>query len=137
VLLEEVGDQRQHDPHEPLIRQMVRLRGRDACEYCLQPTTGRFQVDHIVPAAHWPNYVTGRIAALAPLPGRRGPDHLDNIAWCCPFCNLGKRQRVTYRVGTHTLRLFDPRRDRWIEHCCSICRSSAEHGDLHKMEAEG
>ena len=51
-----------------------------------------------------------------PLPGRQGPDHVDNFAWCCPFCNLSKAQRVEQTVGQASHRLFDPRRDRWNEH---------------------
>jgi hypothetical protein len=50
------------------------------------------------------------------VPGRSGPDHLDNVAWACAFCNVSKQQRVTYRVGRHTLRLFDPRLDRRSHH---------------------
>jgi hypothetical protein len=63
------------------------------------------------------DYVAGRFAAsLLPLPGRRGPDHVDNFAWSCPFCNVGKSQRVTWRLGQATVRLFDPRRDAWSTH---------------------
>jgi hypothetical protein len=94
----------------------VRLRARDACEYCLLPTTGQFQIDHIIPPALWDDYLAGRLQPLRPAPGRRGPDHLGNFAWCCPFCNTAKGQQVTQRVGRRGFRLFDPRRDRWPEH---------------------
>jgi hypothetical protein len=106
-----------HDPQDSLVRQIVRLRARDACEYCLLPTTGQFQIDHVIPAALWSTYAAGQLRpALVPIAARRGPDHLDNFAWCCAFCNLGKRQQVTYRIGAQTLRLFDPRHDRWMDH---------------------
>jgi hypothetical protein len=47
---------------------------------------------------------------------RRGPDHIDNFAWSCPFCNAAKGQQVSGQVGRRTFRLFDPRRDRWTKH---------------------
>jgi hypothetical protein len=56
------------------------------------------------------------LGVVRPLPGRRGPEHLDNFAWCCPFCNVAKGQQVAHRVGRRPFRLFDPRRDRWSEH---------------------
>jgi len=116
-LVAQVAGQQRNDPHDPLVRQVVRLRARDACEYCLHPTTGQFEIDHIIPTALWPDYSAGRLdAALQPIPGRRGPDHLDNFAWSCPFCNLGKRQHVTQRISQTTVRLFDPRRDVWSTH---------------------
>jgi hypothetical protein len=117
TLLAQVEAQERNDPQDPLVRQVARLRARDACEYCLHPTTGQFEIDHIIPAGLWPNYSAGRLhATIQPIPARRGPDHLDNFAWSCPFCNLGKHQHVTHRVGDETVRLFDPRRDTWSEH---------------------
>lgn len=77
----------------------------------------QFQIDHVIPAVVWPDYTSEHFGAtLVPVPNRRGPDHLDNFAWACPFCNVAKRQHVTYRIGRHTLRLFDPRYDMWTEH---------------------
>lgn len=116
-LLGRLEAQERNDPHDALVRQVVRLRARDACEYCLHPTTGQFEVDHIIPEALWSAYIAGHMgAALPPAPNRRGPHHLDNLAWSCSFCNLGKRQRVTHRIGTETVRLFDPRHDAWPDH---------------------
>lgn len=116
-LLSQIEAQDRNDPHDPLVRQVARLRARDACEYCLHPTTGQFEIDHVIPEMHWPDYIAGRVdAALQPVPQRHGPHHLDNFAWSCPFCNLGKRQRVTHQAGKETIRLFDPRRDIWSEH---------------------
>jgi hypothetical protein len=80
------------------------------------PTAGQFHVDHIVPPALWLDYAAGRIDAVPPIEGRRGPDHLDNFAWSCPFCNSAKRDRVAHAAGRVVSRLYDPRRDRWPEH---------------------
>jgi len=38
-----------HDPRDRLVRDVVRQRAADACEYCLMPTNGKFEVEHIVP----------------------------------------------------------------------------------------
>ncbi|MBI3972249.1 MAG: HNH endonuclease [Chloroflexi bacterium] len=105
-----------HDVHDDIVRLVVRLRARDACEYCLLPTVGQFHVDHIVPPGLWDAYAAGRIPTVTPRTGRSGPEHLDNFAWCCPFCNGGKGQRVSRRVGAHAYGLYDPRADRWAEH---------------------
>jgi len=116
-LLEQIAGADRNNPHADLVRQVTRLRARNVCEYCLLPTSRQFQIDHIVPAALWPDYTANRLStAITPIANRRGPDHLDNFAWCCPFCNEGKRQRITHRVGRHVLRLFDPRHDIWSDH---------------------
>jgi len=117
VLLTYLADNERHDPQDRLVRQVVRPRAHDACEYCLLPTSGQFQIDHAIPSALWSACVAGQLhPAGGPISSRRRPDHLDTFAWCCAFCNLGKRQQVTYRIGTQALRLFDPRGDRWAEH---------------------
>lgn len=98
LLLGELAALPRHDSHDARVRLAVAGRARGVCEYCLLPTGGQFQIDHIIP------------------PARGGRDHLDNFAWCCPFCNRAKGQHVTFRVGRRASRLFDPRRDRWEEH---------------------
>lgn len=118
LLLGELAALPRHDPHDARVRLAVAGRARGVCEYCLLPTGGQFQIDHIIPPARWDTYVTGQLRGVAPLPARGGPDHLDNFAWCCPFCNRAKGQHVAFRVGRRTSRLFDPRRDRWEEHFC-------------------
>ena len=115
-LLHELARREQHNPHDELVRLAVRLRGRDACEYCLMPTSGGFQVDHIIPPALWPAYLEGRLRASPVRVTSAGPHHLDNFAWCCSFRNRAKGQRVEYRVGRRVARLFNPRRDRWSMH---------------------
>lgn len=38
-----------HSPRNPDVRDVVRLRAGDACEYCLLPTIGHFNIEHIIP----------------------------------------------------------------------------------------
>ena len=92
------------------------MRARGACEYCLLPTEGGFHIDHIIPPSWWLEYANNTLPQLTPVPERSGPDHLDNFAWCCPFCNGRKGQQLTHRIGGQLHRLFDPRTDRWPEH---------------------
>lgn len=81
----------------------VAQRAANRCEYChmhqaLQGAT--FHVEHIVPAS------------------RGGLSQLSNLAWACPGCNLKKSARTEIVDPTTgaIVRLFDPRRDNWIEH---------------------
>jgi hypothetical protein len=116
AVLQQLAGRTRHGTRDPLVRLAARLRARDVCEYCLLPTLGRFQIDHVIPPSRWPDYVAGRIGGLAPALGRGGPHHLDNYAWACPFCNAAKSRQVAYRLGRRSHRLFDPRRDRWTDH---------------------
>ncbi|MGH2350117.1 MAG: HNH endonuclease [Chloroflexota bacterium] len=116
ALLREIVTRERHDPHDEVVRLVVRLRARDACEYCLLATNSQFQVDHIIPPALWHDYAASRLRYVPCVPGSVGPDHVDNFAWSCAFCNTAKRQQVTYRVGSRTFRLFNPRRDHWPDH---------------------
>ncbi len=101
-----------HDPHNSDVREIVRLRANDACEYCLLSTTSKFEVEHIIPRNLWNDYIAGRLPAVRPRRRRHGPDHLDNFAWSCPFCNRAKGGRV----AQGRTRFFDPRHDRWPRH---------------------
>lgn len=116
ALLLQLENQRRHSPHSSLVRRAVRLRARNACEYCLRQTINPFHIDHIVPVDLWQPYIAGQIVGASPTAGRRGPDHLDNFAWSCPLCNGSKLQRMTARVNNQTQRIFDPRYDYWPEH---------------------
>jgi len=60
----------------------------------------------------WNDYIAGRLPAVRPRRRRHGPDHLDNFAWSCPFCNRAKGGRV----AQGRTRFFDPRHDRWPRH---------------------
>jgi hypothetical protein len=81
----------------------VQKRAAGRCEYCrmhqsLQGAT--FHVEHIFPAS------------------RGGATLLDNLAWCCPSCNLHKSDR-THAIDPDSDQptpLFHPRRDEWDEH---------------------
>ncbi len=116
ALLSELERRSTHSPRNGRVREAVRLRAGDACEYCLLPTVGQFQIEHIIPPALWPDYADDRLTGVPWQPGRGGPNHIANYAWACEFCNRSKRQRVARRSGRETHRLFDPRRDRWPEH---------------------
>jgi 5-methylcytosine-specific restriction endonuclease McrA len=105
-----------HSPDNREVRAVVRLRARDACEYCLLPTTNTFHVEHIIPANLWDEYVQGRLLGVPTRPGRSGPDNIDNYAWSCPYCNGRKGERVTRGVGRRVVRFFDPRYDFWPDH---------------------
>src|SRR2546423_12064771 len=81
----------------------VEDRAAGRCEYCrmqqsLQGAT--FHVEHIIPQS------------------RGGPTALENLAWCCPSCNLHKSDRAqALDAETNQLvPLFDPRNQRWEEH---------------------
>jgi 5-methylcytosine-specific restriction endonuclease McrA len=115
-LLDELAQRERHDPRDERVRTAVAGRARGACEYCLLPTGGQFQIDHIVPPARWEVYAARRLRGAWPAPARGGPDHLDNFAWSCPFCNGRKGQQVSRTVNRRTVRLFDPRHDDWPEH---------------------
>ena len=59
-----------------------------------------FHVEHVTPSS------------------KGGPTTLENLAWCCPSCNLHKADR-TEGIDPDTaavVPLFHPRRDRWGEH---------------------
>lgn len=105
-----------HDPHHREVRLAVRFRARDACEYCLLPTSGQFEVDHIIPLPRWTDYAAGRIRDVQPRPERSRLNHLMNVAWTCRFCNLAKGPHIQHRLGRRSYRLFDPRFDRWEDH---------------------
>ncbi len=81
----------------------VEARAGERCEYChmhqdLQGAT--FHVEHIVPTS------------------RGGTSELDNLAWCCPSCNLSKSDRIEAVDPDEgqSVALFNPRRDAWHEH---------------------
>lgn len=84
-----------------LTRDKLLLRARYECEYCHRVLMGApWQVEHINPRHSL------------------GTDDLQNLAVACPRCNLNKREAVSGRdyVTGKTVRLFNPRVDRWSEH---------------------
>jgi hypothetical protein len=81
----------------------VRSRAGNGCEYCLIHEDDVFEAheaDHIVAEQHG------------------GPTAADNLAYACWDCNRRKGPNLS-SVDPETgevVRLFDPRRDPWIEH---------------------
>ena len=85
------------------VRALVAARARYRCEYCLiQEDDAGFphQVDHVVSRKHG------------------GSSDPDNLAFACILCNRYKGSDVAsidLKTGD-AVRLFDPRRDGWIDH---------------------
>ncbi len=118
-----------HDPQNQDVRDVVRLRALDACEYCLMPTSGKFHVEHIVAHANWPAYQAGTLSK--PLRQRdrlrlTSANHIANYAWSCSFCNEGKGDETMGRYGGRFVRFFDPRYDNWPDHFAFL--PSSEYG---------
>ena len=86
------------------IRQMVRKRAGDACEYCRLPQhlspMAALQIEHIVPMKHG------------------GSSESDNLALACISCNLHKGSNLTGidPVTDEITPLFNPREESWEEH---------------------
>jgi hypothetical protein len=81
----------------------VEQRAWNRCEYCrmhqsLQGAT--FHLEHVQPTS------------------RGGKTELENLAWCCPSCNLHKSDRTEAPDPDSGLMvpLFNPRRDSWASH---------------------
>jgi hypothetical protein len=85
------------------IRQRVRERAGNRCEYCLSHqdyVMGRLQIDHIQPVA------TG------------GSDDMENLCLACELCNQFKWTK-THGIDPETGQqpaLFHPRQHIWSEH---------------------
>ncbi len=89
---------------EPAIRDLVRRRAGNRCEYCHLPQEAApfvpFHVEHIVAQQHAEN------------------DNPSNLAWSCHRCNAYKGPNLSSidsETGNVVL-LFHPRRDQWSEH---------------------
>ncbi|MBI3880383.1 MAG: HNH endonuclease [Verrucomicrobia bacterium] len=85
------------------LRQFVRRRADNDCEYCSLPQEKEpltFHIEHIVPRQHG------------------GDDSPENLALACQHCNLRKGTNLSGldpETGAAT-RLFHPRQDVWAEH---------------------
>jgi hypothetical protein len=85
------------------LRQLVRQRADDACEYCRMPQRfyrPQFQIEHVVARQHG------------------GPTAADNLALACQHCNSHKGPNIAGLdpdTGQLT-RLFNPRGDTWDDH---------------------
>ncbi|MDA1055729.1 MAG: HNH endonuclease signature motif containing protein [Planctomycetota bacterium] len=87
----------------PALREQVRQRAKDCCEYCQTPqscTRLPHEADHIRAQKH------------------KGPTTLTNLGWSCALCNNHKGSDASAFVpGTDELvRLFNPRVDEWHDH---------------------
>ncbi|MFK0733147.1 MAG: HNH endonuclease [Gloeotrichia echinulata GP01] len=85
------------------IRQRVRERAENRCEYCLSNQDyimGRLQIDHIQPLA------------------KGGDDTEDNLCLACELCNQYKwtqTEGLDPQAG-EIVSLFNPRQQTWQEH---------------------
>ena len=86
------------------VRQFVRTRAADGCEYCRMPQSAMpqapFHVEHIVAKQHG------------------GGDHESNLAFACERCNHRKGPNLS-SIDPHSdeiVNLFHPRIDAWAEH---------------------
>jgi len=85
------------------LREFVRERAKDRCEYCLtsEELSGiRCQIDHIVPRS------------------RQGATTAENLCLACAACNGHKHARThaTDPESDTVVSLFDPRHQNWKEH---------------------
>ena len=89
---------------EERLRQNVRERAGNRCEYCRLRQEHEpfhpFHVEHVIARQH------------------RGTDEFENLALACIICNLNKGPNLTGRdLDTDAVvRLFDPRVERWDDH---------------------
>jgi hypothetical protein len=86
------------------LKQLVRARAKDRCEYCRLPQDYaaylRFQIEHIIAKQHG------------------GKDAAGNLALACPHCHLHKGPNLTGidPLTRKLVRLFHPRRHMWARH---------------------
>lgn len=87
----------------PALREQVRLRAGDRCEYCQLPqscTSLPHEADHIRSQKH------------------RGATTLDNLCWACARCNdfKGSDASAYDPVTDGLFPLFNPRTQGWTDH---------------------
>jgi hypothetical protein len=87
----------------PALRTAVLLRAHDQCEYCGLSQAGQeavFHIDHVLPRA-----AGGRTTE-------------ENLALACVGCSLHKaaKQTATDPQTGQEIGLFNPRREKWLEH---------------------
>ncbi len=86
------------------IRQIIRDRANDRCEYCHLPQFAAsfftFHIEHIVARQHG------------------GGDELTNLALACPDCNAFKGPNLSSidPESNEMVPLFNPRQHKWDEH---------------------
>jgi len=87
------------------VRDLVRRRADERCEYCRLPQhadEAKFHIEHILAQQHAPP----------------GADEPDNLALACHRCNLHKGTNLSSvdPVSGEVAMLFHPRRDEWHQH---------------------
>ena len=86
------------------LREAIWQRADDRCEYCrlrqVHYALWSHQIEHIVPRKH------------------NGTDTLENLAFACVRCNLGKSSNLTGidSLTNEIVPLFHPRREEWHDH---------------------
>lgn len=85
------------------LRQFVKARAHDVCEYCRLPqqqTPLTHELDHIIAVKH------------------RGSSTENNLAWACFACGRHKSCNIAGidPKGGAIVRLFHPRRHKWAAH---------------------
>ncbi|MFO0790664.1 MAG: HNH endonuclease signature motif containing protein [Pirellulales bacterium] len=85
------------------LRDFVRARANDCCEYCRLPRTAQlmpFHVEHIVAKQHGGAYV------------------VENLAWSCDRSNAYKVPNLSGvdPISGDIVALYHPRRDEWHRH---------------------
>jgi hypothetical protein len=88
---------------EAFLRELVRQRAGDRCECCHLPqefSELHFHIEHVTPQQHG------------------GTDASENLALACPECNFAKGSNLAALEpgGRKLVRLFNPRRDKWVQH---------------------
>lgn len=86
-----------------ILRQHVRQRAGNRCEYCLSHQNyvmGQLQIDHILPEA------------------KGGADGEENLCLACEFCNQYKWTKTDWPdpVTGERVKLFNPRKQNWVAH---------------------
>ena len=86
------------------VRELVRKRANNRCEYCLR------QQAHHSDLTHHAEHIVAK--------SHGGSDDLGNLALSCQRCNLRKGPNLTGidPVTRQATSLFHPRRDQWDEH---------------------
>src|SRR5437763_6017649 len=85
------------------LRNLVRARAHERCEYCLIP-------EQLTLAAHWIDHIVAE--------KHGGLTEEGNLANCCVLCNQHKGSDLT-SIDPQTgliVPLFHPRRERWLDH---------------------
>jgi hypothetical protein len=88
----------------PFVRELVRHRAGDRCEYCRIPQYATphltFHIEHVIAVQHG------------------GSDDPSNLALACDRCNLHKGTNLSAIDPTtnNVVQLFNPRRDDWHDH---------------------